>query len=292
MSKVNFDSKKSKVLVILGPTAIGKSKLAVKLAKLYNGEIISADSRQIYKYLDIGTGKVTEKEMRGVPHYGIDIVDPKKVYTVAEYQKYAFKKIYEIIKKGKLPIICGGTGFYIDAITKNFILPEVPPNPKLRTKLNKNTPKQNFEILKSLDSDRAYNIDSKNNVRLIRAIEIATALGKVPKITNKNNNYKFIKIGLKLDKELLDKNIELRVKRMFKDGLLEEIDNLKHRGIKDSRLQEFGFEYNNPTLESVISETKKYVKRQYTWFKRDKEITWFSPKDLKDIKNLISSKLF
>jgi tRNA dimethylallyltransferase len=281
-----------KVLVILGPTAIGKSKLAVKLAKLYNGEIISADSRQIYKYLDIGTGKVTEKEMQGVPHYGIDIINPKKVYTVAEYQKYAFKKIREITKRGKLPIICGGTGFYIDAITQNFILPEVPANPNLRAKLNKNTPEKNFEILKSLDKDRAENIDNKNNVRLIRAIEIATALGKVPKIINQNTNYEFIKIGLKLDKEILDKKIETRVKKMFKAGLLEEIENLKKKGIEEKRLQEFGFEYNNPSVESVISETKKYVKRQYTYFKRDKDINWFSPLDFKNIKILISSKLF
>lgn len=281
-----------KVLVILGPTAIGKSELAVKLAKQYAGEIISADSRQVYKYLDIGTGKITEKEMQGIPHYGIDIVDPKKVYTVAEYQKYAFKKIREIIKKGKLPIICGGTGFYIDAITQNFILPEVPPNPKLRAKLEKNTTEQNFEILKSLDKDRAENIDSKNNVRLIRAIEIATALGKVPSLAVKPpSEYEFIKIGLKLEKEILDKKIETRVKKMFKAGLLKEIENLKKKGIEDSRLKEFGFEYNNPSIERVISETKKYVKRQYTYFKRDKEITWFSPKDLKNIKNLISSKL-
>jgi tRNA dimethylallyltransferase len=227
-----------------------------------------------------------------VPHYGIDIINPKKVYTVAEYQKYAFKKIREITKRGKLPIICGGTGFYIDAITQNFILPEVPANPNLRAKLNKNTPEKNFEILKSLDKDRAENIDNKNNVRLIRAIEIATALGKVPKIINQNTNYEFIKIGLKLDKEILDKKIETRVKKMFKAGLLEEIENLKKKGIEEKRLQEFGFEYNNPSVESVISETKKYVKRQYTYFKRDKDINWFSPLDFKNIKILISSKLF
>lgn len=289
MSKVNFDLKKSKVLVILGPTGVGKTELAIKLAKFYNGEVISADSRQVYKNLDIGTGKVTKEEMQNIPHYGIDIINPKKVYTVVEYQKYAFKKIREIIKKGKLPIICGGTGFYIDSITKNFILPEVKPNPKLRAKLEKNTTEQNFEILKSLDKNRAENIDSKNNLRLIRAIEIATALGKVPKIKNKNSKYEFIKIGLKLDKEILNEKIERRIKKMFKDGLLEEIDNLKKLGLSEKRIQEFGFEYNTPTPESVISETKKYVKRQYTYFKRDKEINWFSPKNLKDIKILISS---
>ena len=123
---------KEKVIVILGPTAIGKSSLAVKIAKLYNGEVISADSRQIYKYLDIGTGKITQKEMDNIPHHGLDLVSPKKTYSAVLYQKYALKKIKEILKRGKTPIICGGTGFYIDAVTQNFILPPVPANPILR----------------------------------------------------------------------------------------------------------------------------------------------------------------
>ncbi len=280
-----------KVIVILGPTATGKTKLAIKLAKDFNGEIISADSRQIYKYLDIGTGKVTEEEKNGIVHYGIDIVDPKKNFSVIAYQKYALKKIKEIIKKGKVPIICGGTGFYIDAITRNFILPEVKPDLKLRRELAQNSPLVNFEILKKLDPVRALNIDSKNNVRLIRAIEIAKAIGEVPKVIEKKPKYEFIKIGLNLDKEILEKKIALRVKKMFQDGLEKEIENLKKLGIKDERLKDFGFEYYNPTLEKVINGSKKYAKRQMTYFKRDKEINWFSPKDYKKIKNLISSFL-
>lgn len=284
-----FD-KNNKVIVILGPTAIGKSSLAVKIAKKYNGEIISADSRQIYKYLNIGTGKITEKEMQNIPHYGIDIVEPKKVFSVIAYQKYAFKKIKEILEKGKTPIICGGTGFYIDAITKNFVLPEVKVDLKLREELNKNNAEENYKILFSLDKDRALNIDKKNNVRLIRAIEIAKSLGKVPEIQYKNNNnYQFLKIGLRLDKEELDKKIEKRVKKMFKDGLLKEIENLKKLGIKEDRFREFGFEYNNPTLDSVISATKKYAKRQITYFKKDKEIIYFSPKELKEINTCIKT---
>ncbi len=284
-----FD-KNNKVIVILGPTAIGKSSLAVKIAKKYNGEIISADSRQIYKYLNIGTGKITEKEMQNIPHYGIDIVEPKKVFSVIAYQKYAFKKIKEILEKGKTPIICGGTGFYIDAITKNFVLPEVKVDLKLREELNKNNAEENYKILFSLDKDRALNIDKKNNVRLIRAIEIAKSLGKVPEIQYKNNNnYQFLKIGLRLDKEELDKKIEKRVKKMFKDGLLKEIENLKKLGIKEDRFREFGFEYNNPTLDGVISATKKYAKRQITYFKKDKEIIYFSPKELKEINTCIKT---
>ena len=184
-----------KVIVILGQTATGKSALAVKIAKKINGEIISADSRQIYKGLDIGTGKITKKEMRGVPHHLLDVANPKKKFSVAEYQKLANSAIAEIITKGKTPIICGGTGFYIDAITKGIIFPEVPPNAKLRKTLEKKSTEQLFDMLKNFDKSRARNIKEKkeqnNKVRLIRAIEIAKALGKVPKIKKHKQKYEF-----------------------------------------------------------------------------------------------------
>lgn len=282
---------KEKVIIILGPTAIGKSSLAVKIASLYNGEVISADSRQVYKHLDIGTGKITTEEMNGIPHHGLDLVSPNKTYSVILYQKYALKKIKEIIKRGKTPIICGGTGFYIDAVVQNFILPTVPANLELRNKLNKNSPEENYKILLSLDKDRAQNIDIHNNVRLIRAIEIATVLGKIPNLSRNESKYEFIKIGLTLSKEDLDKKIESRVKTMFKNGLLTEIEKLKKIKISEEKLREFGFEYHNPTLGSVTSGSKKYAKRQMTWFKRDKEVEWFSPKDFQKIKKYINLKL-
>ncbi|MDQ3244924.1 MAG: tRNA (adenosine(37)-N6)-dimethylallyltransferase MiaA [bacterium] len=266
------------VIVIVGQTATGKSTLAVQLARKINSEIISADSRQIYKMLDIGTGKITKREMIGIVHHGLDIANPKKKYTVVDYKKYADKKIKEIIMRGKVPIIVGGTGFYIDAVVNNIILPQVEPNNKLRYELAQNTPEQNFKILKKLDKTRAKNIDSKNNVRLIRAIEIAKALGFVPHLATRSpSEYQFIKIGVKLPKEELEKKIEKRVKSMFKSGLLKEIQKLKKVGISDRRLKEFGFEYNSPTLDSVILATKQYAKRQDTWFKRDKNIKWFKP---------------
>lgn len=267
--------KASKVIVILGQTATGKSDLAVKIAKKIGGEIISADSRQVYKGLDIGTGKITKKEMKGVPHYLLDVTNPKNKFTVTEFQKLAICAMVEIVNKGKVPIICGGTGFYIDAITKGIIFPEVPPNIKLRKILEEKTNKELFKILKKLDSRRAKNIDSKNRVRLIRAIEIAKALGKVPQIVETKPDYKFIKIGLYLPPTELKKKVEKRVKEMFKMGLLKEIKKLKKSGVSEKRLRELGFEYNNPTEEKVILETVKYAKRQMTWFKRDKEIKWF-----------------
>jgi len=281
-----------KIIVILGQTATGKSDLAVKIAKKINGEIISADSRQVYKGLDIGAGKIAQKEMRGVPHHLIDVVNPKKKFTVAEYQKKVIYAIAEIIKKGKVPIICGGAGVYLDAITKGIVFPEVPPNNKLRKELYSKSAIVLFEYLKKIDPNRAKDIKNKNEqsnkVRIIRAIEIAKALGKVPKLRYDTNSamaefvspYKFIKIGLRLPADKLKKKVEKRVKKMFEAGLLNEIKKLKRSGVSDKRLREFGFEYFKPTPEKVISETLKYAKRQMTWFKRDKKIKWFDASDL------------
>ena len=264
-----------KIIVILGQTATGKSNLAVKIAKKIGGEIISADSRQVYKGLDIGTGKITLKEMKGIPHHLLDVAHPKNKFTVAEYKELAEKIIKEIIARGKIPIICGGTGFYIDAITKGVIFPKVPPNLKLRKSLVTKSAMALFVILNKLDPERAKNIDSHNEVRLIRAIEIAKALGKVLPITEATPPYEFIKIGLYLLPDKLKKKVEKRVEKMFQNGLLREIKKLKKAGVSDKRLKELGFEYFNPTYEKVVKKTLQYAKRQMTWFKRDKEIKWF-----------------
>lgn len=308
---------KHKVIVILGQTATGKSALAVKIAKKMNGEIISADSRQVYKGLNIGTGKITpdtknssnfstgqaKKEYifkhKGIPHYMIDIANPKKKFTVVQYQKKAIYAMAEIVKKGKTPIICGGTGFYIDAITKGIVFPEVPPNEKLRKQLYSKSAIALFEYLKKIDKRRAKDIKDKNEinnkVRLIRAIEIAKALGKVPKLQSDTNSaraesvslYEFKKIGLYLPSDKLKKKVEKRVKKMFTNGLLKEINKLKKSGISQKRLKEFGFEYDNPTYEKVVNGTLKYAKRQMTWFKRDKGIRWFDASKPINIKNLL-----
>lgn len=267
---------KPKVIVILGQTAAGKSSLAVQIGKMIGGEIISADSRQVYKGLDIGSDKITREKMKGVPHHLLDIANPKNKFTVTEFQKKAFSSLEEITKQGKIPIVCGGTGFYIDSITKGMVFPEVPPNTKLRKTLEKKSVIALFVILKKLDSKRAKTIDKNNKVRLIRAIEIAKALGKVPKITEETPPYKFIKIGLYLPPDELKKKIEKRVRKMFKTGLLREIKKLKKMGITEKRLREFGFEYYHPTPEKVTAETIKYARRQMTWFKRDPEIKWFN----------------
>ncbi len=274
------------IIVILGQTATGKSDLAVKIAKKIDGEVISADSRQVYRGLDIGTGKITKKEMKGVPHHLLDVTNPKDKFTVAEYQKKAMLAIADIISRGKTPIICGGTGFYIDAITKGTIFPEVSPNIKLRKFLYSKSTIVLFEYLKKIDPERAKSIDSKNKVRLVRAIEIVKVLGKVPKITEEIPPYKFIKIGLCLPPEKLKKKIEKRLLARMKIGMLSEAKRLHREGLSWKRMEELGLEYRymalclqnkitkQEMLKKLNSEIYKYAQRQMTWFKRDKEIKW------------------
>ncbi|MEX2029307.1 MAG: tRNA (adenosine(37)-N6)-dimethylallyltransferase MiaA [Candidatus Paceibacterota bacterium] len=294
MSKRHFDIEKNKVIVILGQTATGKSNLAVRIAlrlrsgpsaQKIEGEVISADSRQVYKMLNIGTGKITPKEMKGVPHHLLDVANPQKKFTVAQYQKLATAAMSDIIKRKKIPIICGGTGFYIDAITKGIIFPKVPPNYSLRRKLALLNSRALILKLQKLDPRRAKNIDPNNKLRIIRAIEIAQALGKVPKITEASPVYKFIKIGLYLPPQKLKRKIEQRVKKMLENGQLEEIKKLKRTGVSSKRLEELGFEYFNPTYEKVVQETLKYTKRQMTWFKRDKTIKWFDASKIRVFRN-------
>lgn len=278
---------KSKILVIVGPTATGKSSLAVKLAKKIKGEVISADSRQVYKGLDIGTGKITEKEMRGVLHHLLDVEDPKKQFSVVKYVEKAEEAIASIIANNKIPIIAGGTGFYIHALIDGIILPDVVPNPKLRRKLSKKSAEELMVILKNLDIKRAKEIDPKNSRRIIRAIEIATVLGKVPSIKKSPSKYDAHFIGLTLPDEELRRKIKIRLGKRLKDGMVKEAENLHKNGLSWKRMDELGLEYrylalylqNKVSLEEtknkLETEIWRYAKRQMTWFKRDKRIRWF-----------------
>lgn len=278
-----------KILVILGPTASGKSDLAVALAKRFKGEIISADSRQVYKGLGIGAGKITKKEMSGIPHYLLDVASPKKVLTAGIYAKLAKKAIEKIIAKGKLPIICGGTGFYIEAALATHPLPEVPPNLALRKKLAKRSKEELLDLLRSLDPERARDIDIHNIPRLARAIEIATTLGKVP-LRNKEESYEALKIGLSFPKEELAKRIKKRLLSRMKDGMVAEAKRLRKNRLSFKRMEDLGLEYRylgrflqgKISKEEMIAELYKeivnYAKRQMTWFKRDKNIIWIRNK--------------
>ena len=286
---------KPKIIVVLGPTATGKSDIAVQIAKKFNGEIISADSRQVFLGMDLGSGKITKKEMSGIPHYLLDVAKPNTLFSVAKYKELADEAIEKIISHGKTPIICGGTGFYIDSIVKNITLPEVKLNQKLRTKLEKYSTEKLFKMLKKLSPTRAKNIDKYNKVRLIRAIEIAKTLGDVPEIIEGPKKYDFILIGLDTKDNILKERIEERLLKRIELGMINEISKLHRQGVSWKRLESFGLEYRQTALylqkkiskeqmiENIKNDTRHFVKRQRTWFKRNKDIKWFGPKEIKKI---------
>ncbi len=275
-----------KAIVIVGPTASGKSELAVNLAKQYNGEVISADSRQVYKGLDIGSGKITKKEMRGVPHYLLDVASPKRIFTVARYQKFAQAAVKDILKRGKTPSLCGGTGLYVNSVIHGTAFPAVPPNPKLRRKLEKEPTDRLFSKLKKLDPQRAKTIDAKNRVRLIRALEIVETLGRVPPLQNQPLKLKTLIIGIKKDKKTLKALIKKRLAGQLKNGLVKEVENLHRQGLSWRRLENLGLEYRwsayflqnkisrQEMIENLQKEIWRYAKRQMTWFKKMKNVRW------------------
>jgi len=299
--KVKNIPNNTKLLIILGPTAVGKSDLAVKLAKKFNGEIISADSRQIYKGLDIATGKISKSEMQGIPHHLLSVVSPKKQFTASDYIIAARESVRCIEQKKKLPIICGGSGFYISALLGDINLSDVPPNMALRKKLKIKSIAELFQILKKHDPKKAETVDAKNPARLIRAIEIATGKNTPPHRVAKilcGGEYDVLKIGLNLPKEELEKNIKLRVASRMKKGMLREAQNLHKNGLSFKRMRELGLEYRaladflekkitkEELVERIEKENWQYAKRQMTWFKRDPKIKWFKPNSKKDLKSL------
>jgi len=279
-----------KIIVILGPTSSGKSDIAIRLAKKFNGEIISADSRQVYRSLDIGTGKTTAKEQKGIKHYLIDVASPRTNYNAAKFKKDADKIIEDILKREKMPIICGGTGFWIKSIIDNVQYPEVKPDWVLRDQLRNKSAEELFLMLKKLDKERAKNIDPKNKVRLIRAIEICKSLGKVPEVNRESRikNYEFLQIGIRLPKENLYKNIEKRLRKRFDQGMIEEVRKLHFKDkLSWKKIEGFGLGYfwipkylkgeiksEEELFEKIFQAEKDYAKRQMTWFKKDARIVW------------------
>ncbi len=347
--------KKPKIIVILGPTASGKSELAVKIAKYlstpsqiksnkslifeknsnssdensrnFSAEIISADSRQVYKGLDIGSGKVPRDKpkiknqksklqlknqsyfYKGIKHHLLDVVSPKKTFTVAQYQKLAKKTLQKIFKKKGIPIICGGAGFYIDTLIYDYQLPAVPPQPKLRKQLEKKSAEELFKKLQKLDPRRAKNIDKYNRRRLIRALEIILITNKpVPSLNNisvnqnKNQNkptttFAVLKIGVKKSTEELKKLINKRLLKRLRQGMISEVKKLHQSGVSWQKLDDLGLEYRyvarylqklitkKEMIELLCEEIYRYAKRQMTWFKKDKKIIWI--KNFKEAEILI-----
>jgi tRNA dimethylallyltransferase len=230
--------------------------------------------------------------MQGIPHHLLDVASPRRRFTLAQYQKLAEKKLIEIIARGKLPIVCGGTGFYIKALVDNIALPAVKPNLTLRKELLKLSTAELAAKLQQLDPERAKNIDTHNPRRLMRAIEIAAALGQVPPATSRPAKYEFIQYGITLEPEKLRQNIHERLLARMKQGLVKEVENLRTGGLSWQRLDDLGLEYRfvakylqnklskEEMLEQLETAINQYAKRQMTWFKKDKRITWLNSKDV------------
>ncbi len=280
-----------KLIVITGPTASGKTALAIKIAKKFGGEIVSADSRQIYKSMNIGTAKPTPAEMKAVKHHLINVKYPDEEYTVAEYKKDAIKAIDGIIARGKLPILAGGTGLYVKAVAENLDIPSVKANPKLRKKLEKRIEKEGlaalYRELIERDPESAYIVDGKNPRRVIRALEVAILTKKPFSEQRKKGEKLFdcLKIGINLPQEKLKKRIGLRSDLMIKNGLVNEVQKLvKKYGRRQTAFDAIGYKEIISCLdkkmpleeaeELINKNSVAFAKRQMTWFKKDKEMNW------------------
>jgi len=322
-------TEKNFLIAILGPTASGKSSLAIAIAQQYNGEIISVDSRQIYRGMDIGTGKVTHEEMQNIPHHLLDIADPNDEYNVTDFVRDAQTAISDIQSRGKLPILCGGTGFWAQALLTGQSFPTVPPDPALRAKLSQLTAEELFAQLEQLNPERAATIDRHNPVRLIRAIEIALHCHPALDAGSRFNCIQMqpgspIESGMTQNKQLknilhfiivlnpsmetLREKIKTRLDERFNQGMIEEVQRLHEQGVRFEKLEAFGLEYrwiarylqhkfDEKTMrEKLYFDIVHYAKRQLTWLRRwerqGETIHWFTESDeaLPFIKNSLSEK--
>lgn len=306
--------KVDKIIIIVGPTASGKSSLGVSMAKKLNGEIISADSRQVYRRMDIGTGKVSRDQRlttkakkysnpshsildiehnyfsSGIRHHLLDVASPKKQFSVAEFKKLALGAIKDIVERGKTPVIVGGTGFWVDSLIYDWPLPEIKANKKLRARLDKNTAEQLFSRLKKLDPARAKIIDRYNKRRLVRAIEIVTATGRKIPVFSLQKNYgrkdfvagnkklKIKIIGLNPPKEILEQKIHKRLISRLNEDMVKEVRELHKLGAPWKRLDDFGLEYRfiSRYLRGLIN-YDEMVEQTYGAIKKyaKRQMTWF-----------------
>ena len=322
---MSIASRAPKLIVIVGPTASGKSDAAVEIAKKYNGEVISADSRQIYRGMDIGTGKVQlskatyNKQLttnnhqpatshqqpitsyyKGIPHHLLNVASPKRTFTVARYRTLAERALKDIIRRGKTPIIAGGTGFYIDALLYDTAIPNVKPNRLLRARFEKKTTEELFRILKTRDPRRARTIDRHNTRRLIRALEIietTNAPVPAPPASRRHTHSNILQnvemsrkdvliLGIAPPNDILRKNITTRLHARMRQGMVREVRQLHKEGVSWKRLHDLGLEYravadylqHRITKKELVTRLEKeiwrYAKRQMTWWRRNKDIQW------------------
>lgn len=300
----------NKVIVIVGPTAVGKTRVGIELAKKLDGEIVSADSMQIYRHMNIGTAKPTPDEMQGIPHYMIDIAEPDEEFSVARYKEMALECIKDIAERGKLPIIVGGTGLYVNSVVDNIEFSEIITDRQYREQLEKRAETEGtavlHEELKDIDSEAAERIHPHDLRRIVRALEVYKFTGKpisyhqmVSK--QKPSDYDFIMTGLTMERESLYSRINERVDNMISEGLEEEVKDLVKNGVgpKSTAMQGLGYKEMVDYLENKVSydevieiikrDSRRYAKRQLTWFRRDKRIFWV---DMKDGLEKVSKKIF
>lgn len=297
---------KAKIVVIIGPTAVGKTNLSIEMAKRFNGEIISGDSMQIYKGMDIGTAKVRQEEMDGIPHYLIDIKNPEQDFSAAEFQQLVREKITEISSRNRLPIIVGGTGLYIQSAIFDYQFSEAPSDTDFRIALEKRAELEGNEAIHSelaqIDPESAEKIHPNNIRRVIRALEVYHCTGKTMTDVQENQTpdllYDPALIGLTMDREQLYERINKRVDMMIEEGLLEEVKNLYRRGLRECQsIQAIGYKEIYAYLDGVVSwsvaieqlkqNSRRYAKRQLTWFRNKMDVSWFDMTDVNDIEKKI-----
>ena len=287
---------KPKVIIICGPTASGKTALSIELAKTINGEIVSCDSMQIYKDMDIGTAKPTAEEMQGIKHYLLDFIEPDKRYSVAEFKKDAEKAIEQILAKGKIPIVVGGTGLYVDSLIYGIEYQDIPLDEEYRNKLEQIANEKGLEVLyekaKQIDEQAMKKISPNDKKRIMRVLEIYKATGKnktEQEMESRKNEvkYDFKVFAINMDREVLYDRINKRVDIMIEQGLIEEVKNIIQKYSEfPTAMQGLGYkevvEYLNgkrskeEMIEKIKMETRRYAKRQLTWFRKNKQTIWIN----------------
>ncbi len=299
------------LLIILGPTATGKTQVAVEVAAGLGGEIVSADSMQVYRELDIGTAKPTAEERRRVPHHLVDVVDPGEAFNVARFQQMALKAIRDIHRRGRLPLLVGGTGLYIRALAEGFVVGQAPPDWDYRRRLEKVAARRGTDhlhrCLSQVDPEAAREINQADLKRVIRALEVFRQTG-TPKTQLEHRNpptdLDLLKVGLDRPREELYRRIDIRVERMIESGWIEEVRRLLNRGLEDwvASSQALGYRHLaayvrghrglEETIRLIKRDTRRFAKRQLTWFRRERGVIWVpaGPPAVPDIASLAAGK--
>jgi len=299
------------LIVVLGPTGVGKSEVSLKLAGKFNGEIVNCDSMQVYKGFDIGTDKLPLEKRQNIPHHLLDVSEPEDQFTAADFVDLAFASIQEILKRRHLPIITGGTGLYLKALLEG-LFPEGKSDLSVREQLEEEEREKGMEYLRQelveIDPKYAQKVGEKDRIRIIRALEVFRVTGKSMTenfllTRSPVRDFNIIKLGLKLERMHLYTNIEKRVDRMFENGLVEETKNLLHAGVPENApsFRALGYSHvlqylkNEVTLDEAVEgmkkDTRHYAKRQMTWFRKMEGIKWYSPSSISRISSYIEKRI-